>query len=147
MSSLLTLITSLFFSKLVYSTFTEFSCLFPCDKAIGGSAVGRSRNLVRSITAIMTFPKQVNSIHVVGTLSVCTVWQIHKRGSNKLYFSTLCLHFLRQLKKFGFRHTILARCYHSVIESILCFGVSIWFGVTVSCNKACLERIVRQPPV
>ena len=34
------------------------------------------------------------------------------------------LHFLRQLKKFGFRHTILAQFYHSVIESILCFGVS-----------------------
>ena len=54
------------------------------------------------------------------------------------------LHFLRQLKKFGFHHTILARFYHSVIESILCFGVSVWFGATASRYKARLERTVRQ---
>ena len=54
------------------------------------------------------------------------------------------LHFLRQLKKFGFRHTILARFYHSVIESILCFGVSVWFGASASRDKARLERIVRR---
>ena len=54
------------------------------------------------------------------------------------------LHFLRQLKKFGFRYMILAQFYQSVIESILCFGVSVWFGATASRDKAPLERIVRQ---
>ena len=55
-----------------------------------------------------------------------------------------CLHFLRQPKKFGFCHTIFARFYHSVIESILCFGISVRFGATASRDKARLECIVRQ---
>ena len=54
------------------------------------------------------------------------------------------LHFLRQLKEFGFRHTILARFYHAVIESILCFGVSVWFGAIASRDKDGLECILRQ---
>ena len=55
-----------------------------------------------------------------------------------------CLHSLRQLKEFGFPHTILTQFYYSVIESILCFGVSAWFGATALHNKACLECLVRQ---
>ena len=54
------------------------------------------------------------------------------------------LHFLRQLKKFRFRHTILAQFYHSVIENILRFGVSVWFGATASHDKGRPESILRQ---
>ena len=35
------------------------------------------------------------------------------------------LHFLRQLRKFGFSRSILVQFYHSVIESILCFGLTV----------------------
>ncbi len=54
------------------------------------------------------------------------------------------LHFLRQLKKLGLCQTILAQFYHSVIESILCFGLTVWFGGTAKGDKVRLERIVRQ---
>ena len=54
------------------------------------------------------------------------------------------LHFLRQLRKFGFSQTILVQFYHSVIESILCFGLTVWFGGTASGDRVRLERIVRQ---
>ena len=53
------------------------------------------------------------------------------------------LHFLRQLKKFGFNQSILLHFYRSVIESIICFGITVWFKGTTSGEKAQLEQIVR----
>lgn len=53
------------------------------------------------------------------------------------------LHFLRQLRYFGLNQTILLQFYRSVIESILCSGVTVWFGGTTSSEKHELERIVR----
>ena len=54
------------------------------------------------------------------------------------------LYFLRQLEKFAFRHMFLAQFYHSVIDSILFFGVSGWFSATALRDKAHLERWMRQ---
>ena len=40
----------------------------------------------------------------------------------------MCLHCLRQLKRFALNHRILTQFYHSVIDSVLSFGTSVWFG-------------------
>ena len=53
------------------------------------------------------------------------------------------LHFLRQLRNFGLNQTILMQFYRSVIESIIGFGITVWFGGTASSEKNELERIVR----
>ena len=53
------------------------------------------------------------------------------------------LHFLRQLRNFGLNQTILLQFYRSVIESIIGFGITVWFGGTPSSEKNELERIVR----
>ena len=39
---------------------------------------------------------------------------------------------------------LLLRFYQSVIESIIGFGITVWFGGTASSEKNKLERIVRR---
>ena len=53
------------------------------------------------------------------------------------------LHFLRQLRNFGLNQTILPQFYRSVVESIIGFGITVWFGGTASSEKNELEWIVR----
>ena len=80
-----------------------------------------------------------------------TLWDLLPDGQFKLHMQKLvvvrkflfCLALILN-KKFSFCHTFLARFYHSVIEIILCFGVSVWFDATASHDNARLERIVRQ---
>ena len=63
------------------------------------------------------------------------------------------LHFLGQLKKFGLNETIVMRFYCSVIDSMLCCGITVWFGGTVSNERAqprevcflyCRSRIIQR---
>ena len=54
------------------------------------------------------------------------------------------LHFLRQLKRFGLNQRILTQFYRSVIESILRFGISVWFADLSSSDMDQLECIVRE---
>ena len=53
------------------------------------------------------------------------------------------LHFLRQLKKFRLPAKVLTQFYRAVIESILCFGITTWFGGATDEEKLQLERIVK----
>ena len=53
------------------------------------------------------------------------------------------LHLLRQLKNFAFNQSILTHFYRSVIEGIICFGITVWFGGKTSGEKGQLERFVK----
>ena len=54
------------------------------------------------------------------------------------------LHFWRQLKRFGLNERRLTQFYRSVIESVLSFGISVWFAGASSSDVDQLECIVRQ---
>ena len=55
------------------------------------------------------------------------------------------LHCLRQLKKFGLNQRIFTQFYRSAMESVLSFGISVWFWALRPLNDVNqLERIVRQ---
>ena len=51
-----------------------------------------------------------------------------------------CMFFLRQMKKFRVNKTILI---HTVIESVLIFSITVWFGSASIHNKKMLEGIVK----
>ena len=53
------------------------------------------------------------------------------------------MYFLRQLKKFGISPIILKRFYHAIIESVLTFSITVWFGRASYEEKAQLETLVR----
>ena len=38
------------------------------------------------------------------------------------------MYFLRHLKRFGLSQAILTRFYHAVIECVLSFSITVWFG-------------------
>ena len=50
---------------------------------------------------------------------------------------------MRQLKKFGISPIILKRFYHAIIESVLTFSITVWFGRASYEEKAQLETLVR----
>ena len=54
-----------------------------------------------------------------------------------------CMFFLRQLKKFRVNKTILTQFYRAVIESVLTFSITVWFGSASIHNKHMLEGIVK----
>ena len=64
------------------------------------------------------------------------VLTVRKKAQQRLYF-------LRQLKKFRVNQTILVQFYRSVIESILTFSMTTWFGSTSQQNRDDLHRVVR----
>ncbi|XP_070193949.1 uncharacterized protein [Littorina saxatilis] len=61
---------------------------------------------------------------------------IVKRARQRLYF-------LRQLKKFRLSQVILVQFYRAVVESILTFSITVWYGNTSQLLKNKLERVVR----
>ena len=89
-----------------------------------------------------TVVKQVESFKFLGsTISSDLSWgnntaSMVKRGQQRMYF-------LRQLKKFGISPIILKRFYHAIIESVLTFSITVWFGRASYEEKAQLETLVR----
>ena len=53
------------------------------------------------------------------------------------------MYFLRQPKKFGLLCEILLQFYRAVIESVLCFSLSVWFSNTTKDQRRRLSRVVK----
>ena len=53
------------------------------------------------------------------------------------------MYFLRQLKKFGLRREILVQFYRAVIENVLRFSLTVWYGSTTEDQRRRLNRVVR----
>ena len=53
------------------------------------------------------------------------------------------LYFLRRLKKFGLKTNILVEFYRAVIESVLTFGITVWYGNLSKSEALALNRIVK----
>ena len=53
------------------------------------------------------------------------------------------MYFLRQLKKFGINRDILTQFYRAVIESVLTFSITVWYGSTTQAEKNSLDRVIR----
>ncbi len=64
------------------------------------------------------------------------VSQIHKKCNQRLYF-------LRKLKNVKVDCTILTLFYKSIIQSVLSFCISSWFGSCVESDKAKLCKIIK----
>ena len=64
----------------------------------------------------------------------CTA--IVKKAQQRLYF-------LRQLKKFGLSKDIMVQFYRAVVESVLTFSITVWYGSTSKQDRDRLERVVK----
>ena len=67
---------------------------------------------------------------------VTHVQAIRKKAQQRLYF-------LRQLKKFGVNKSILVQFYRAIIESVLSFSITTWYGNTSQAGKDDLHRVVK----
>ena len=81
--------------------------------------------------------KLVDSFRFLGTTIANTLkWDINAEIIAKK--AQKCMFFLRQMKKFRVNKTILI---HTVIESVLIFSITVWFGNASIHNM--LERIIK----
>ena len=84
----------------------------------------------------------VDSFKFLGTTNANTLkWDINaetiaKKTQQRMFF-------LRQLPKFRVNKTILTQFYRAVIESVLTFSITVWFGSASIHNKNMLEGIVK----
>ena len=84
----------------------------------------------------------VDSFKFLGTTIANTLkWDINaeiiaKKDQQRMFF-------LRQLKKFRVNKTILTQFYRAVIESVLTFSFTVWFGSASIHTKNMLEGIVK----
>ena len=53
------------------------------------------------------------------------------------------LYFLRRLKSFGVSQDTMTHFYRSIIESILTFSITIWFGNTTQADRQKLNKVVK----
>ena len=53
------------------------------------------------------------------------------------------IHFLRVLKNLHVDQTILSLYYKSIVESILCFTITLWYGKITCKDKNKLKKIVK----
>ena len=87
--------------------------------------------------------KLVDSFQFLGSfISIDLSWAINRSSIVKR--CRMHLHCLRQLERFGLNQRILTQFYRSVIETVLSFRISVWFGGTSSSDIDQLECIVRQ---
>ena len=61
---------------------------------------------------------------------------IVKKAQQRLYF-------LRQLRKFGMDQKIMVQFYRAVIESVLTFSVTVWYGGATAEDKSRLNSVVK----
>ena len=61
---------------------------------------------------------------------------IAKKAQQRLFF-------LRRLKRFGVSEVILLKFYRAVVESVLTFSITVWFGNTTHKDRAKLNKIVK----
>ena len=86
--------------------------------------------------------EQVQSFKFLGTtISNDLSWSAHvaltcKKAHQRLYF-------LRQLKKFKVNEALLVQFFRSVIESVLTFSCTAWYGSTTKEEKDSLQSIVK----
>ena len=84
----------------------------------------------------------VESFRFLGTtISQDLKWDIYidsivKKAQQRLYF-------LRQLRKFNLPQELLKQFYSSIIESVLCTSVSVWFSSATKSDLRRLQRVVR----
>ena len=84
----------------------------------------------------------VDSFKFLGTTIANTLkWDINaetiaKKVQQRMFF-------LHQLKKFRVNKTILTQLYRAVIESVLTFSITVWFGSASIHHKNMLEGIVQ----
>ena len=53
------------------------------------------------------------------------------------------MYFLRHLKRFGLSQAILTRFYRAVIESVLSFSITVWFGRASQDEINQIESVVK----
>ena len=68
-------------------------------------------------------------------------WEENTSGVRKK--SQQRMFFLRQLKKFGVSQNILLQFYRAIIESVLTYSLTTWYGSTSQQEKTDLERVVK----
>ncbi len=84
----------------------------------------------------------VESFRFLGTtISQDLKWEIHidssvKKAQQRLYF-------LRQLRKFNLPQELLIQFYSSIIESVLCTSINVWFSSATKSDLRRLQRVVR----
>ncbi|KAL0156663.1 hypothetical protein M9458_047909, partial [Cirrhinus mrigala] len=85
----------------------------------------------------------VDSFKFLGTnISQDLKWDIHidsivkKKPQQRLYF-------LHQLKKFNPPQALMTQFYSTVIESVLCSSITVWFGAASKSDIRRLQRTVR----
>lgn len=62
--------------------------------------------------------------------------KIVKKAQQRLYF-------LRRLKKFGLKSDVLVNFYRAIIESVLTFGITVWYGNISKAETTALNKIVK----
>ena len=87
--------------------------------------------------------EQVSSFKFLGTvISDDLKWDTNINSIVKKCHQRL--HFLRQLKKFRLSTSLLLRFYSAVIESILSFSITVWYGNASQEDKDKLDKIVKK---
>ena len=86
--------------------------------------------------------EQVDSFKFLGVHISNTIdWDVNttsacKKAQQRLYF-------LRQLKKFRISTAVMTQFYRSIIESILTFSITVWYGTASARDKKNLNRVVK----
>ncbi|KAM9355553.1 BCL2 modifying factor 1 isoform 1-T2 [Pholidichthys leucotaenia] len=94
------------------------------------------------LTILNSTVSTVDSFKFLGTtISRNLKWSSHidtvrKKAQQRLFF-------LRQLKKFDLPQELLVVFYTAIIQSVLCFSITVWFGSATKQDKTRLQRIIK----
>ncbi len=94
------------------------------------------------LTILNSTATAVETFRFLGTtISQDLKWDIHidfivKKAQQRLYF-------LRQLRKFNLPQELLKQFYSTIIESVLCTSITVWFSSATKSDLRRLQRVVR----
>ena len=85
--------------------------------------------------------EQVDSFKFLGTtISNSLTWDEHCAITHRKAHQRL--HFLRQLKKFRAKQSMLLQLYRATVESILTFSITVWYGNTSVEDRSRLQKVI-----
>ncbi|KAK7884028.1 hypothetical protein WMY93_027151 [Mugilogobius chulae] len=57
--------------------------------------------------------------------------------------ATVKLYFIRMLRRSGLKQRPLTQAYRGLVESILCTGITVWYGNTTTAERKALQRVIK----
>jgi hypothetical protein len=123
-----------------------------CDTNFLNLNVSKTKEMVfdfrknqNAVSPLLVKSENIERVHEYKYLGIIIDDRLSGTANTKRVFGKCMqrVHHLRILKNIHVDRTILSLFYKSIIQSVLCFSITVWYGSLTSKDKSKLDKVVR----